>query len=96
HASVGMQAVLDAGVRADAAIVCEPTSLAIMPAHKGFAWIQVVFRGRAAHGSRPDLGVDAIRHAGRFLARLDRLDATLLERPAHALLAHGSIHAGTI
>src|SRR5690606_18271934 len=51
HASLGMQALVEGGVRADAAVVCEPTSLAVMPAHKGFVWLGVRFRGRAAHGS---------------------------------------------
>ncbi len=96
HASVGMQAVTDAGVRGDAAVVCEPTELAIMPAHKGFAWIEVLFRGRAAHGSRPEQGVDAIRHAGHLLARLGELDTELAGGPTHPLLAGRSIHAGTI
>lgn len=96
YASVGLQQVLGAGLRADAAVVCEPTSLAIMPANKGFVWVEVDFEGRAAHGSLPAEGVDAIRHAGRLLERLDRLDAELADRPAHPLLGRGSIHAGTV
>jgi acetylornithine deacetylase len=96
HASIGMSRVLAAGLRADVAVVCEPTSLAVMPAHKGFVWIEVEVRGRAAHGSRADIGVDAVRHAGRLLARLDRIDASLRAAPPHALLGHGSVHAGTI
>ena len=96
HASLGMDAVVRSGVRADAAVVCEPTSLAIMPAHKGFVWIDALFRGRAAHGSRPELGVDAIEHAGRYLTRLGNLQAELNDKDPHPLLAHGSFHAGTI
>jgi acetylornithine deacetylase len=96
EAGIGCRALLDAGLSADAAIVCEPTELAIMPAHKGFVWIRIDFRGRAAHGSRPDLGVDAIRHAGQFLARLEELEGTLSRRPKHELLGSGTIHAGTI
>ncbi len=53
YASLGMQALVGAGLGADAAVVCEPTSLAVMPAHKGFVWVEADFRGRAAHGSRP-------------------------------------------
>jgi acetylornithine deacetylase len=96
EAGVGCRQLVGDGLRADAAIVCEPTGLAIAPAHKGFAWIRVDFRGQAAHGSRPERGVDAIRHAGRFLARLDEIEATLMRRKPHPLLGHGSIHAGTI
>jgi acetylornithine deacetylase len=96
EAGAGCRALVEAGLRADAAIVCEPTGLSIMPAHKGFVWVCVDFRGQAAHGSRPDRGVDAIRHAGLFLARLDEVEAALALRAPHPLLGHGSIHAGTI
>lgn len=96
HASLGMAALVGSGVRADLAVVCEPTRLAVMPAHKGFVWIEASFGGRAAHGSRPELGVDAIRHAGMYLAALDGYAAELIARPSHPLLAHGSFHAGTI
>lgn len=94
--SVGMEALVRDGPPADAAVVCEPTELAVMPAHRGFSWVELDFRGRAAHGSRPDLGIDAIRHAGRFLAALDRWEAWLSDGPRHPLLGTGSIHAGTI
>lgn len=96
HASLGMQAVVRDGPRADLAVVCEPTSLAVMPAHKGFVWVRATFRGRAAHGSRPDLGVDAIRHAALYVASLDRYVERLASRASHPLLGHGSLHAGTI
>jgi acetylornithine deacetylase len=96
EAGLGCQRLVERGLRADAAIVCEPTGLAIMPAHKGFVWVCVDFRGQAAHGSRPERGVDAIRHAGLFLARLDEVEAALALRAPHPLLGHGSIHAGTI
>ena len=59
HASLGVQEALEA-VHADAAIVTEPTELELVVAHKGFVWAEVEVRGRAAHGSRPHLGVDAI------------------------------------
>jgi acetylornithine deacetylase len=96
HASVGMDAFVRSGARADLAVVCEPTGLAVMPAHKGFVWLRASFRGRAAHGSRPEQGIDAIRHAGLYLAALDRLAEDLASRPAHPLLGHGTFHAGTI
>lgn len=96
HASEGMQRLVEDGITADAAVVTEPTSLAVMPAHKGFAWVEIAFQGRAAHGSRPEVGVDAIRHSAAFLQELDVLDVTLRSRTPHPLLGHGSFHAGTI
>ena len=94
--SAGTAALLRGGLRADAAIVTEPTRLRIMPAHKGFVWIQVEVDGRAAHGSRWDLGVDAIRHAGLLLAELDRIDREVLPHRTHALLGRASLHASFI
>jgi acetylornithine deacetylase len=96
HASLGMQALIEDKVRADAAVVCEPTDLAVMPAHKGFVWLRVVFSGRAAHGSRPDVGIDAVRHAALYVAALDRLADRLAATPAHPLLGRPSFHVGTI
>jgi acetylornithine deacetylase len=94
--SIGTASLIAAGIRADAAIVTEPTRLAIMPAHKGFAWIELTVHGRASHGSRWDLGVDAIRHAGLLLAELDRVDSEDLAKPSHPLLGRPSLHAGVI
>ena len=96
HASLGMYALADSSPSADLAIVTEPTRLAVMPAHKGFLWVRAVFMGRAAQGSRPDLGIDAIRHAALYVSALDDYGEQLTSRPAHPLLKHGSVHAGTI
>ena len=94
--SIGTAALLQSGVRADAAIVTEPTGLAIMPAHKGFVWAEFAVDGRAAHGSRADLGVDAIRAAGTLLGALDQLESETLARRTHPLLGRPSLHASTI
>ncbi len=96
YGSLGTRELLARGIRADAAIVAEPTRLAIMPAHRGFVWIEVEVTGRAAHGSRWEIGVDAIRHAGLLLAELDRLDSDVLPRTTHPLLGRASLHASTI
>lgn len=81
---------------ADAAIVCEPTDERICIAHKGFVGFEVETRGRAAHGSRPDLGVDAIAAMGPVLIQLQQLADSLEQRPGHQLLGAGSIHASVI
>lgn len=96
HASLGMQALVESGIRAQAAVVTEPTSLAVMPAHKGFAWVEVAFSGHAAHGSRPEVGVDAIRHSAAFLQEMELLEVRLDRADPHPLLGNGSFHAGTI
>jgi acetylornithine deacetylase len=97
YQSLGTRALVASGVRADGAIVTEPTRLRVMPAHRGFAWVTATVRGRAAHGSRWEIGVDAIRHAGLLLAELDALDVEELpRRVAHPLLGRPSLHASLI
>ena len=94
-ASLGTEAIAR-GIRADAAIVCEPTEEQVCIAHKGFVAFELETRGVAAHGSRPDLGVDAIAHMGRALVGIEELDARLRAAPSHPLLASGSVHASMI
>ena len=94
--SLGTRALVERGVRADAAIVTEPTQLSIMPAHRGFVWLEIELRGRAAHGSRYDIGVDAIRHAGLLLADLDAFEETVLVTHTHPLLGRASLHASLV
>jgi acetylornithine deacetylase len=96
YASIGMRGLVANRVTADAAILTEPTRLAICPAHRGFIWIELTFTGRAAHGSRYDIGIDAIRHAGLVLAELDRIDREVYPLTKHALLGRGSLHASAI
>jgi acetylornithine deacetylase len=96
YESLGMRALLADGIRADAAIITEPTRLAICPAHRGFVWIDVALTGKAAHGSRYDIGVDAITHAGLLLAQLEKLERTRESGPRHRLLGRGSLHASKI
>lgn len=96
HASLGMEALVESGLRADAAVVCEPTGLTVMPAHKGFLWMNVRVDGRAAHGSRPDAGVDAITHMGHVLVAFEEESRRLAQETGHPLLGPASLHAGTI
>jgi acetylornithine deacetylase len=94
-ASLGAEALIQSW-RADAAVVTEPTDLQVGVGHKGFAWFEVETRGRAAHGSRPREGRDAILRMGRVLARLEALDRDLQARPAHPVLGTASLHASMI
>ncbi|HEY7197340.1 MAG TPA: M20/M25/M40 family metallo-hydrolase [Gaiellaceae bacterium] len=95
NASLGTTAIA-AGRQADAAIVAEPTELGVAVAHRGFVAWEIETTGRAAHGSRPDLGVDAIAHMGHVLVELDALDRELRSREGHPLVRTGSLHAGMI
>ena len=95
HSSIGADALVTRW-RADAGVVTEPTGLDIAVAHKGFEWARIETVGRAAHGSRPAEGVDAILHMGRVLAALQELDARLQSGARHARLGTASLHASLI
>lgn len=95
HASLGAEALVRRW-HADAAVVTEPTGLDVAIAHKGFQWVAIRTRGRAAHGSRPQDGRDAILRMGRVLVALEALNARFSERTAHPLLGLPSLHASTI
>ncbi len=94
-ASVGAQALVRAW-RADAAVVTEPTALDVCVAHRGFAWWDVEVEGFAAHGSRPEVGVDAIAKTGRLLTGVEELDRRLRAGEGHPYVGTGSVHASLI
>ena len=96
YESLGTRAMVAAGVHADAAIIAEPTRLALCPAHRGFVWARLEVHGHAAHGSRYDLGVDSITHAALIIAELDRVQQRTLLQRTHPLLGRGSLHASVI
>lgn len=84
-------------VRPDAAVVTEPTHLELCIAHKGFVWLELVTRGRAAHGSRPDLGVDANLAMARVLSEVEGLARELASGSRlHPLLGRPSLHVGEL
>jgi acetylornithine deacetylase len=93
-ASLGTSALLSD--LPDAAIVAEPTEMNVAIAHKGFVAFEIETRGTAAHGSRPDLGRDAIALMGDVLVRLRELDRSLRGEASHRLLGGGSVHASLI
>jgi acetylornithine deacetylase len=93
-ASTGIQEVLR-HVRADGAVITEPTEMAVGIGHRGFAWIEIEVRGTAAHGSRPHLGVDAIFRVGPVITALERYTERLAGR-SHPLLGAGLLHASLI
>ncbi len=95
YASLGTSDLIQR-VKVDGAIVTEPTGLEVCLAHKGFLWIEVEIAGRAAHGSRFDLGIDANMKMGHFLSRLSVLERELRARPPHPLVGPPSLHAALL
>lgn len=95
YASVGAEALVTRW-SADAAVVTEPTGLVVATGHKGFSWVEIVARGRAAHGSLPAEGRDAIMRMGRVLSRLEELGQRLQALAPHPLLGNASLHGSLI
>lgn len=74
------------------AIVGEPTSLRVVRAQRGIAWLKISTHGVAGHGSAPERGVSAIRHMAELVACLERT----LPDIDHPLLGRPTINVGTI
>ncbi len=94
--SAGTARLLE-NLQADAAVVLEADALPrLVVEHQGFGWIDLVFQGRAAHGSAPDEGVDAIVGMAEALTRLRRLDETEFARHARGANGRTVFHTGTV
>lgn len=95
HASIGAQDFVKRH-RADACVLTEPSEGRLILGHKGFVWPEIVTTGRAAHGSRWDLGVSAIAKMGRIISALQNFDQVELRRRVHPLVGPASQHCSLI
>lgn len=96
NGQMGSRFLVRSGLEADLAIVGEPTQLRVVTAHKGDLWLQLETRGKAAHGSRPELGRNAVHLMAQIVHLLETDYARRLRRRRHALLRHATINVGTI
>ena len=99
--SIGMEHLADQWLpqlnpKPVAGIFLEPTEEQIGIAHKGFTWFEIEVTGKAAHGSRPEEGIDAILPLRAALAELALINSELVTRPADPLLGRASVHGGVI
>ncbi len=92
----GSRALAASGLRADLAIVGEPTRLQVVTCHKGDIWLKLETSGQAAHGSRPELGKNAIHEMARIVTWLETGYTAQLRRRRHPLLGHATVNVGTI
>jgi len=88
--------LLDIAPHPSGAIFLEPTEEQIGVSHKGFSWYELEVTGQAAHGSRPEQGIDAILPLGSVLDELGRIQAELHQRDPDPLLGHASLHSSII
>jgi succinyl-diaminopimelate desuccinylase len=74
-------------------VIPEPTDFAVITAHRGMIWLKVTTKGKAAHSSSPELGVNAITSMRAFL---DELDKYKINVEPHKLLGSCSMSVNTI
>ena len=96
NAQIGSRAFSRRCPSADLAIIGEPTRLQVVTAHKGDFWIELETRGKAAHGSRPELGRNAVKRMAKLVVALETEYAASLKEIQHPLLGHATINVGTI
>jgi len=97
NGQAGSRALAKTKLKASLAIVGEPTCNQIVTAHKGNIWFQLETRGKSAHGSRPELGRNAVHAMARVVDALETDYAKMLrQRPRHPLLGHATLNVGTI
>jgi acetylornithine deacetylase/succinyl-diaminopimelate desuccinylase-like protein len=96
NAQAGSRALGASGMKADLAIVGEPTCLKVITAHKGSLWLKLETRGRSAHGSTPELGRNAVRAMAQVVEVLESDYARQIQRRRHPLLGRATVSVGAI
>lgn len=96
NGQTGSRALVKSRLKADLAIVGEPTGCRVVTAHKGDLWLELVTRGRAAHGAKPHLGSNAVHAMARIVCWLETDYAAELRTRSHPVLGSPTINVGSI
>jgi len=94
--SLGVKRLVESGLKADYAVVGEPTRLRAAIAHKGACFIRIGLVGRGAHGSCPEKGVSAVSYGARILTALEDELRPRLAKRTHPLLGASTVSVGRI
>ena len=94
--SLGAEALIRSGFKADAAVVGEPTDNRIAVGHKGLEWLAIEFTGRAAHGSTPEAGINAVAAAADFIRSVEDELVPAFQKRRDPVLGLPVINMGTI
>ncbi len=96
NAQRGSRALAASRLKADLAIVGEPTGLQVVTAHKGDLWLRLETHGRAAHGATPHRGRNAVHAMARVVDLLETDYAAGLRQRRHPLLGRPTVNVGSI
>jgi acetylornithine deacetylase/succinyl-diaminopimelate desuccinylase len=94
--SLGTIDLIEKGIKADGAIVGEPTNLDICIAHRGLEWFEFDFEGKAVHGGKQKEGINAIVKASNFIQLMESKIVPLLNNRKHAITGTSTMNYGTI
>ncbi|HMP74796.1 MAG TPA: M20 family metallopeptidase [Kiritimatiellia bacterium] len=94
--NVGAEQLVDLEIGADEALILEPTELAIVHAHKGTLWYEIEVQGRAAHGSNPEQGLNAVRAMALVMDDIAREIEQARLKHTNPLLGPPTVNIGLI
>ncbi|MBS4535772.1 M20 family metallopeptidase [Clostridium sp. D2Q-14] len=94
--SKGTERLIKKGINPKMAVIGEPTELNVSIAHKGMEWIEIMFKGRSTHGSKPKEGINAIYTASEFNRLIYEEFSEILENRKFDLLGNGTVNVGVI
>ncbi len=94
--SLGTKALLQSGLKPDAAVVGEPTSMEVCIGHKGVEWFETVLEGKAVHAGRPEEGINAIQKAAAFISRIESDLIPILKKRVHPIIGESTLNYGFI
>lgn len=92
----GSRAFAKLKMKADLALVGEPTRCKVVTAHKGDFWLRLTTKGKSAHGARPELGRNAVHLMSQCIDAIETDYAKLLNSRHHAVLGHPTINTGIV
>lgn len=98
--SDGTEKLVISGIKADAAIVGEPSNYEYAIGHRGLEWLEFVFKGKAAHGGVPNEGINAISMAAKFISSVEselipKLKSRINPYMGESVMNFGRIEGGT-
>jgi acetylornithine deacetylase len=96
HTFLGVQRLVRDGLKADSAVVAEPTQLHIVNAHKGVVRWHLETQGRSCHSSRPEQGVNAIYNMAHLLESIEEYAESLRASRADPLLGPPTLSVGRV
>ena len=92
----GSRAFSKLKLKANLALVGEPTRCRVVTAHKGDLWLRLSTRGKAAHGARPELGRNAVHTMAKCIDTIETEYAQNLGKRRHPVLGHPTINTGIV